>query len=73
MTRLAGAALDVLSIEPPRKDHPLLVHPRVIVTPHAAWSTVEAETRVRRMAAEEVARLLAGGQPLNLGLLLVPG
>ena len=64
--RVAGAALDVMSIEPPPKEHPLLAHPRVIVTPHAAWSTVEAEMRVRRMAAEEVARVLAGGRPLNV-------
>lgn len=64
--RVAGAALDVLASEPPAKEHPLLAHPRVIVTPHAAWSTVEAEARLRRMAAAEVARVLAGDQPLSI-------
>jgi D-3-phosphoglycerate dehydrogenase len=63
---VAGAGLDVLLNEPPAKDHPLLTHPRVIVTPHAAWSTVESEARLRRMAATEVARVLAGERPLNL-------
>ena len=62
---VGGAALDVLSTEPPPIDHPLIRHPAVIVTPHAAWSTVESETRVRQMAAEEAGRLLDGRTPLN--------
>lgn len=63
--QVAGAALDVLAQEPPPPDHLLLAHPRVIVTPHAAWFTVEAERRLRRLASEEVLRLLQGQPPRN--------
>jgi D-3-phosphoglycerate dehydrogenase len=63
--RLGGAALDVLAEEPPRRAQRLLSHPRVIVTPHAAWYTVEAERRLRLLAAEEVKRILEGHAPLN--------
>jgi len=62
--RLAGAALDVLSLEPPDPQHPLLHHPRVIVTPHSAWCSEEAEAELWTRAAEEVARVLRGEQPL---------
>lgn len=63
--RIGGAALDVLATEPPGPGHPLAAHPKVIVTPHAAWYTVQAEERLRQMAAEEVARVLRGEAPLN--------
>ncbi len=62
--RLAGAALDVLSLEPPDPQHPLLHHPRVIITPHSAWCSEEAEAELWTRAAEEVARVLRGEQPL---------
>jgi D-3-phosphoglycerate dehydrogenase len=42
--RLAGAALDTLLQEPPGKRHPLIHHPRVIVTPHLNQNTIEAQT-----------------------------
>jgi D-3-phosphoglycerate dehydrogenase len=61
--RLAGAALDVLAQEPPSADHPLLRHPRVLVTPHVAWYSERAVIEMRRKAAEEVRRLLRG-EPL---------
>jgi len=64
--KVAGAGLDVLSTEPPPANHPLLAHPRVIVTPHSAWSTMEAEIRLRRLAAEEVVRVLAGERPRHV-------
>lgn len=59
---LAGAGLDVLAVEPPAPDHPLLRHPRVLVTPHSAWYTEEAMADLQRLLAEDVARVL-GGQP----------
>jgi D-3-phosphoglycerate dehydrogenase / 2-oxoglutarate reductase len=61
--RLAGAGLDVLTIEPPPPDHPLLHDPRVTVTPHAAWGSREASEEVRAKGAEEVVRALRGERP----------
>ena len=40
--RVAGAAVDVLSQEPPRKDNPLLSAPNCLVTPHIAWAPRES-------------------------------
>jgi D-3-phosphoglycerate dehydrogenase len=61
--RLAGAALDVLSVEPPDPQHPLLHHPRVIVTPHSAWCSEEAEAELWTRATDDVARVLRGEPP----------
>ena len=46
--KIAGAGIDVLDQEPPPMDHPLLADdiPNLIVTPHTAWSAVEARQRV---------------------------
>jgi D-3-phosphoglycerate dehydrogenase len=61
---LAGAALDVMEKEPPDPGHPLLSLPNVIITPHMAWYSVESAVDLQRMAAEEVARVLKGEEPL---------
>ena len=44
---IAGAALDVLSTEPPQKDHPLMSDtiPNLLITPHIAWISLEASIR----------------------------
>jgi D-3-phosphoglycerate dehydrogenase / 2-oxoglutarate reductase len=63
--RLAGAALDTLDPEPPPPDAPLLTAPNVLVTPHAAWYSSTAIQELRRKAAEEAARVLAGGTARN--------
>ncbi len=57
--RVAGAALDVFSQEPPGES-PLLTHPRVVVTPHLGGSTAEAQAEVAREVAEQVLEVLAG-------------
>lgn len=51
---IAGAALDVLSKEPPGADNPLLSARNCIITPHNAWKTKEARTRVIQATAENI-------------------
>ena len=63
--RLAGAAVDVLSSEPPRPDNPLLSAKNCIVTPHMAWATKEARTRLMEIAVKNLSAFLAG-QPVNV-------
>lgn len=57
---IAGAALDVLSEEPPPPDHPLLRAPRCRITPHHAWASLAARRRLIREAADNLAAFLAG-------------
>jgi D-3-phosphoglycerate dehydrogenase len=61
--QLTGAALDVLPLEPPPPDSPLLRHPRIIITPHIAWASTEAGRDVKIRGAEEVGRVLRGERP----------
>ncbi len=60
---LAAAALDVLPTEPVPRDSRLIGHPRVILTPHAAYYSVEAEVELRRKAAQNLATWLRTGRP----------
>ena len=61
--KLAGAALDVLPEEPPPQDHPLLTHPRALITPHVAWYSAEAEVELRRKAAQNIVDWRQTGRP----------
>ncbi len=63
--RPAAAALDVLSVEPPIDDNPLLAAPEAVITPHMAWSTLAARRRLMRESAANVAAFLAG-RPRNV-------
>ena len=62
--QLAGAALDVLSQEPPVAS-PLLGHSRVILTPHMSYYSVESLVDLQTKGAEEVVRALTGQAPRN--------
>jgi D-3-phosphoglycerate dehydrogenase len=64
--RIAGAALDTFEIEPPEHQEPLLKMENVVLTPHAAWYSEEANQDLRSKAAEEVARVLRGEIPKYL-------
>jgi D-3-phosphoglycerate dehydrogenase len=61
--KVAGAALDVYSTEPPGQTE-LVAHPRVIDTPHVGAQTVEAQARAANDIAEEVLNALEG-KPLR--------
>jgi glycerate dehydrogenase len=58
--RLAGAALDVLAIEPPPASNPLLSAKNCLITPHNAWGTRAARARLMRVAVDNVRAFLAG-------------
>jgi D-3-phosphoglycerate dehydrogenase len=63
--KVAGAALDVYSAEPP-VDRRLVEHPAVIATPHLGASTFEAQIKVAKAIAEQVRDFLRGGDPRNV-------
>ena len=57
---IAGAAVDVLSSEPPTEDNPLLHAKNIIVTPHIAWATTEARTRLLSIVTDNLSAYLRG-------------
>lgn len=60
---LEAAALDVLPIEPPPAGHPVTRHPRVLLTPHAAFYSVQGEKELRRKAAQNLVDWARTGRP----------
>jgi glycerate dehydrogenase len=63
--RIAGAGLDVLSVEPARPDNPLPKAKNCFITPHIAWATFEARTRLMNIATENLKSFIAG-KPQNV-------
>ncbi len=64
--KIAGAGLDVLTVEPPKGIHKLCDFPNCIITPHAAWNSTEAIPELRVKAAGEVVRFLSTGRVKHL-------
>jgi glycerate dehydrogenase len=63
--RLAGAGLDVLTVEPPAETNPLLTARNCLVTPHIAWATREARARLIDAVIGNISAFLSGN-PSNV-------
>ena len=62
---LAGAAFDVYVEEPAKHDHPLVMHPLVVCTPHLGASTAEAQVKVAVEVAEQMVLFAENGEIRN--------
>jgi len=60
---IAGAAVDVLEVEPPAHDEPLLGLPNLVLFPHIGTATVETRRAMRSLAVDNLVAVLAGGRP----------
>jgi glycerate dehydrogenase len=63
--QLAGAALDVLSTEPPKEGNVLISAPNCIITPHLAWASLEARQRLMEITLNNI-RSFQAGAPQNV-------
>jgi glycerate dehydrogenase len=62
---IAGAGIDVLSVEPPPANNPLIGARNCIITPHIAWATKEARERLMHASAQNLAAFVQG-RPVNV-------
>ena len=62
---IAGAGLDVLEIEPPKPDNPLLAMPHVILSPHNASASARFDPMRKRCVGQEIALVLSGRWPMS--------
>lgn len=64
-SRIAGAGLDVLSVEPPKDGNPLIGAKNCVITPHIGWASYEARLRLIDFTAANLNAYLAG-KPVNV-------
>jgi glycerate dehydrogenase len=62
---IAGAAVDVLSLEPPPRDNPLLAARNCVITPHIAWATLAARGRLMENVVKNLKAWMVG-RPVNV-------
>ena len=62
---IAGAALDVLEVEPPRQDNPLLRMPNVVLSPHNASASARFDLARTRRVGQELSLILSGRWPMS--------
>ena len=63
--KIRGAAMDVTTVEPIRKDNPLLCAPNCIITPHMAWTPLEARTRLLNTVRDYI-KAFCDGNPIHV-------
>lgn len=63
--RIKGAGVDVLSVEPPKKDNPLLTAKNCIITPHIAWAALETRERLLSILEDNLKAFIEG-HPQNV-------
>ncbi len=64
--KLYAAALDVLSQEPPKEGNPLLTAKNCVITPHIAWASKDARSRLIRIAADNITAFVNGNVQNNV-------
>ncbi len=64
---IAGAAVDVLSTEPPTADNPLLSAPNMVVTPHVSWGTYESRSRLMAVVVGNLRAYINGQENNRVG------
>ena len=62
---IAGAGIDVLSVEPPSANNPLFKAKNCLITPHIAWATKEARSRLMGIAENNLSSFL-NQKPINI-------
>ena len=63
---IAGAAVDVLTKEPPEKDNPLMELENIIITPHIAWNTKEAKAKAKDQLKQIITAIIHNQFPINV-------
>lgn len=63
--KLSGAGVDVLSVEPPNADNPLLTAKNIYITPHIAWAAKETRGRLLSILDENISAFVEGS-PVNI-------